>query len=222
MSSLLAIVAYVISPRLPTRLPASTLLLATRATLLKGVGLPRTALSWTALALAPERLVIALAPALALCLPRSNVKISFNIDSCWNDSVNVHENSMLNTALQPVQYAAIQTLQEPYFKNGSHQPPPPGLLVDGEEEFEVEEILAHEPKSKTKADNRVKFLVKWKHFGHENNTWEPFKNIKNAPDSLKEYWDRVAVQVAQPRSGNGSGVAPNGRMAPVSKRLRRR
>ena len=117
-SSLLAIVANVISPRLPTKLPASTLLLATRATLLKGVGLPRTALSWTALALAPERLVIALALALALCLPRSNVKISFNIDSCWNDSVNVHENSMLNTALQPVQYAAIQTLQEPRSLSG--------------------------------------------------------------------------------------------------------
>ena len=78
------------------------------------------------------------------------------------------------------------SLLKPYFNNGTHQPPPPGLLVDGEEEFEVEEILAHEPKSKTKADNRVKFLVKWKHFGHENNTWEPFKNIKNAPDSLKE------------------------------------
>ena len=114
------------------------------------------------------------------------------------------------------------SLLKPYFKNGSHEPPPPGLLVDGKEEFEVEEMLAHEPKSKTKADNRVKFLVKWKHFGHENNTWEPFKNIKNALDSLKEYWDRVAVQVAQPRSGNGSGVAPNGRMAPVNKRLRRR
>ena len=32
-----------------------------------------------------------------------------------------------------------------YFKNGSHRPPPPGLLVDGEEEFEVEEILAMSP-----------------------------------------------------------------------------
>ena len=27
------------------------------------------------------------------------------------------------------------SLLKPYFKNGSHQPPPPGLLVDGEEEF---------------------------------------------------------------------------------------
>ena len=89
-------------------------------------------------------------------------------------------------------------------------------------EIEVEEILSHEPRAKTKSDNKVKFLVKWRGFGHENNTWEPFKNMKNAPDSLKEYWDRVAVQAAQPSKGTGRGVAPTGRgrMAPVSRRLR--
>ena len=114
------------------------------------------------------------------------------------------------------------SLLKPYHKSGRHQPPPPALLVEGEEEFEVEEILSHEPRAKTKSDNKVKFLVKWRGFGHENNTWEPFKNMKNAPDSLKEYWDRVAVQAAQPSKGTGRGVAPTGRgrMAPVSRRLR--
>ena len=45
-------------------------------------------------------------------------------------------------------------------------------------EFEVEDILAHvhEPKDKAEPDNKRKFLVKWKGYGHENNTWEPFKN----------------------------------------------
>ena len=116
------------------------------------------------------------------------------------------------------------SLLKPYQKSGRHQPPPPALLVEGEEEFEVEEILSHEPRAKTKSDNKVKFLVKWRGFGHENNTWEPFKNMKNAPDSLKEYWDRVAVQAAQPSKGTGRGVAPTGRgrMAPVSRRLRKR
>ncbi|DBB05096.1 TPA: hypothetical protein ACH3X3_010357 [Trebouxia sp. C0006] len=41
------------------------------------------------------------------------------------------------------------TAARPYYSNGKHQPPPPALLVDGEEEFEVEEILPHEPRSKT-------------------------------------------------------------------------
>ena len=79
------------------------------------------------------------------------------------------------------------SLLKPYHKSGKHQPPPPALLVDDEEECEVEEILSHEPRSKTKSNNKVKFLVNWKGFGHENNTWEPFKNMKNAPVSLKEY-----------------------------------
>ena len=58
--------------------------------------------------------------------------------------------------------------------------------------------------------------------GHEINTWELFTSIKSAPVSLKKSWDRVAVQAAQPSVGSGSGVAPAGRMAPVSSRLRAR
>ncbi len=102
-----------------------------------------------------------------------------------------------------------------YYNNGKHLPPPPALLVDGEEEFEVAEILSHEPRSKTKGDNKTKFLVKS----------EPFKNmqLQNAPVSLREYWDRVAVQAAQPTTGNGSRVAPSGRrMMPVRRNLRNR
>ncbi len=30
--------------------------------------------------------------------------------------------------------------------NGSYSPPPPALMVDGQEEFEVAEILTHKPK----------------------------------------------------------------------------
>ena len=102
-------------------------------------------------------------------------------------------------------------LLKPYLETGRHQPPPPALMVEGEDEYEVEDILAHEPKSKTNHDKGVKFLVKWTGYGHENNTWEPFSNLKNAPQALDEYWDRVAVQAAQPSKGSGSGVAPAGR-----------
>ena len=51
------------------------------------------------------------------------------------------------------------SLLKPYNKNGRHQAPPPALLVEGEEEFEVEEILSHKPRAKTKFDNKVKLLV---------------------------------------------------------------
>ena len=58
----------------------------------------------------------------------------------------------------------------------------------------------------------------WKGFGQET----VLGSMEIAPVSLKEYWDRAAVQAAQPNAGNGSGVAPAGRMAPVSSRLRAR
>jgi len=40
--------------------------------------------------------------------------------------------------------------------------------------------------------------------------------------SLREYWGRVVGQAAQPNAGSGGRVAPAGRMAPVSSRLRAR
>ncbi|DBA94657.1 TPA: hypothetical protein ACH3X1_002226 [Trebouxia sp. C0004] len=48
------------------------------------------------------------------------------------------------------------------------------------------------------------------------NTWEPYKNLKNAPDALNEYWDTVAVRAAAKSKKRG----PDGYMAPVSKKLK--
>ena len=78
------------------------------------------------------------------------------------------------------------SLLKPYYKDGRHQPPPPSLLLDREKEFEVEDILGHDPKNKIKPDRTMKFFVKLKGFGHENNTCEPFRNMNNAPLVLKE------------------------------------
>jgi len=56
-------------------------------------------------------------------------------------------------------------------------------MVDGQEEFEVVEILTHKPHGKRKTDPKVKFLVRWEGYRDEHNTWEPYKNLKNAPDA---------------------------------------
>ncbi len=50
----------------------------------------------------------------------------------------------------------------------------------------------------------------------EHNTWEPYKNLKNALDALNEYWDTVAVRAAAKSKKRG----PDGYMAPVSKKLK--
>ncbi|DBA89362.1 TPA: hypothetical protein ACH3X1_016223 [Trebouxia sp. C0004] len=67
-----------------------------------------------------------------------------------------------------------------------------------------------------KTDPKVKFLVKWAGYEDEHNTWEPYKNLKNAPAALNEYWDTVAVRAAAKSKKRG----PDGYMAPVSKKLK--
>ncbi|DBB01250.1 TPA: M-phase phosphoprotein 8 [Trebouxia sp. C0004] len=88
--------------------------------------------------------------------------------------------------------------------------------VDGEEEFEVDEILTHKPQGRKKTDPKVKLLVKWAGYKDEHNTWEPYKNLKNASDALNEYWDIVAVRAAAKSKKRG----PDGYVASVSKKFR--
>ena len=63
-------------------------------------------------------------------------------------------------------------------------PPPLPEIVDGEEEWVVEDILD------SKVINRkLRYLVKWKDFGVEHNLWEPWENI-HAPNLVAEFHRR--------------------------------
>ena len=77
------------------------------------------------------------------------------------------------------------------------RPPSPALPVEGAEEFEVEESLTHKPKGRRKTDPRVKFLIMWKSCGEENDTREPYKNLKNAHAVLKSIGTQLLCE--QPR-----------------------
>ena len=50
--------------------------------------------------------------------------------------------------------------------------PPEPVFVDGEEEFEVEAVL-----DCRRRRNQVQYLIKWRGYGPENNSWEPGGNI---------------------------------------------
>ncbi|KAI7934413.1 hypothetical protein MJO28_017046 [Puccinia striiformis f. sp. tritici] len=58
----------------------------------------------------------------------------------------------------------------------------PPLIVGDEEEWEVEEILDCRKKGK-----RVEYLIAWKGFGQENNSWEPEGNLANSTELLEEF-----------------------------------
>jgi hypothetical protein len=64
-------------------------------------------------------------------------------------------------------------------------PPPPPELIDGEEEYVVEEI-----RDSRMFRRRLQYLVKWEGYGTEGNTWEYAEHVNNAPERVAEFHRR--------------------------------
>jgi hypothetical protein len=74
----------------------------------------------------------------------------------------------------------------PYIEMPSHGPnftQPPPDLIDGEEEYEVEQIHAHWRWGHHKT---LQYLIKWKGYPESHNTWEDTDQI-HAPTLMKLY-----------------------------------
>ena len=107
-----------------------------------------------------------------------------------------------------------------YYDNGAGVQRPPTVVIEGQEEFEVQEILAHKPLNKTRHSTNVRYLVQWKGYGPAYNSWEPVKELaKHAPLSLSDYWDEVEaaqVQAAESQHDSDTGLAPSDHHSPDS------
>jgi len=66
--------------------------------------------------------------------------------------------------------------------DGQRKEMPQLVVVEGEEKWEVEKIL-----NKRKIRGKDKFLVWWKGFTVEGDTWESRENLQNAGDILREF-----------------------------------
>jgi len=64
------------------------------------------------------------------------------------------------------------------------------IEVEGVEEWEVEKIL-----NKRKIRGVEKYLVQWKGFTAEGNTWERKEDLKNAGEALEEFEGRMNAEV---------------------------
>ncbi|QRV80824.1 Retrotransposable element Tf2 protein [Ceratobasidium sp. AG-Ba] len=60
--------------------------------------------------------------------------------------------------------------------------PPPVVTPEGEEEYEVEKVL-----DSCQRRNQVQYLIKWKGYGPESNTWEPLEHLGNALASVQKF-----------------------------------
>ena len=93
-------------------------------------------------------------------------------------------------AIHPVFHASkLATYTEPTIVGQKPTSPSPVITKAGEE-WEVERILQHR-----KVGRGYQYLVRWKGFGREDDTWEPRKNLANAPEVLRKYEAEKAVEV---------------------------
>jgi hypothetical protein len=78
-----------------------------------------------------------------------------------------------------------ESLLSPYHANtipGRTQPPPPPVEVEGQQEFEVEEVLD----SKI-VRNKLRYLVGWVGYPPSDRTWEPAEHLANSPEAVARY-----------------------------------
>jgi uncharacterized protein (DUF952 family) len=90
------------------------------------------------------------------------------------------------------------TLLEPYRENPFHERPairPHPEEIDGSLEYEIEAIIQSEIKNtRTRRNGRTRnhksliFLVKWKGYPHDENTWEPASELDGAQEAIEEFY----------------------------------
>jgi len=81
----------------------------------------------------------------------------------------------------------------PVFHVSLLEPAPDGMETpndieldeDTEQEYEVEEIL-----DKTRVNGQVRYLVKWKGYTNDENTWEPISNLTDCRQAIKKFHDQ--------------------------------
>ncbi len=63
--------------------------------------------------------------------------------------------------------------------------PPPPVRIRGEEEYEVEAVLDSRMRR-----GQLEYLVQWKGYTAEHNSWEPEGNLENAPEQIEAFRSR--------------------------------
>ena len=67
-------------------------------------------------------------------------------------------------------------------------PPPPLEIINGEEEWVVEDIL-----DSKLINQKLQYLVKWKYFRMEHNSWEPWENVHALDIVMDFYWKHLGA-----------------------------
>jgi len=83
--------------------------------------------------------------------------------------------------IYPVVNISRVQLYKPQVKGQKKTPPKP-VIIEEEEEFKVEKII-----NKRTVRGKEKFLVRWKGYTAEEDTWENRENLENAKELVEEF-----------------------------------
>ena len=64
-------------------------------------------------------------------------------------------------------------------------PPPPPEIIDDEPEYEVEKIL--DSRINRRRNNGLEYLVHWKGYGDEEDSWVPFTDMEHSKQIIEEF-----------------------------------
>ena len=103
--------------------------------------------------------------------------------TCQQNKVNTHPSTLPTTPIpsscsRPFRQISCNLITDLPLSSGFD-------LIEGEEEYEIEKILHHRG-----TPSNCSFLIRWKGFSTENDSWEPERNLKHLKSTLAEYKKR--------------------------------
>src|SRR6201991_4235402 len=84
--------------------------------------------------------------------------------------------------IHDVFHASLLTPYRETDAHGTNFTRPHPDLIDGDEEYEVEDVIGHR-----RYRGRLQYLIKWKGYSSADNSWEPATSLQNARELVTRY-----------------------------------
>lgn len=85
--------------------------------------------------------------------------------------------------IHPVFHTSLLTLYPKISEYGEHFSNPLPDIIDGEEEYEVDQIVD----SRIRGKKHLEYLVCWMGLPDSENSWKLARHLKNAPERIAEF-----------------------------------